>query len=82
MEKLVPCLCYLCNGKLVSRYIRRQHARVCSSTNQEQTDSSSNQDQVDSDRKRAQISREEAEHDIIYEDNQLVSQQSDEEEVC
>ena len=51
-------------------------SRVCSSTNQEQTDSSTNQDQVNSDHKHAQISCKEAEHDITYEGNQLVSQQS------
>ena len=25
----VPCLCQSCEGKLVTRYIRWQHARVC-----------------------------------------------------
>ena len=38
MDKYVPCLCYLCNGKLVSRYIRQKHAKVCGSrkANQQQ----------------------------------------------
>ena len=77
MEKHVPCLCYLCNGKLVTRYIRRKHAKVCYS-------SSSNQEQPSSDCKhtpamsRAGEQAADEQHDVISEDNQP----SDEQEVC
>lgn len=71
MEKLVPCLCYLCNGKLVSRYTRRKHAEVCSCTSQEQ---------LNSDDQYLLMSREQAgdEQQSDIEDDQL----SDEQEVC
>ena len=91
LDKYVPCLCYLCNGKLVSRYIRQKHAKVCGSRKANQ--------QPNSDCQRVTMFREQVvdehvgepdgdEHDretdgdegndVISDDNQL----SHEQEVC
>ena len=74
MDKLVPCLCYLCNGKLVSRYLRRKHADVCSSTNQQQPNSDCKHAPMSCEQSAAGDER----HDVISDDNQ----ESDEQEVC
>ena len=86
MEKYVPCLCYLCNGKLVSRYVRRKHAIVCSSTNQEQPDGGLPMSRKH-ERERAgdkhQHEQEDEQCDSTSEHRDSTSEhRSDEEEVC
>ena len=83
MDKYVPCLCYLCNGKLVSRYIRQKHAKVCGSANKQEPNDGCrlqrvlmSHEQVEDEYDHERDGNEQ--NDIVSDDIQL----SNEQEVC